>query len=198
MIRNTATCYATLALLAMSHAAIAADPGSVSKGKSTSLGLYLTAVEAHERMVSAGAKTLFIDVRSRAEVQFVGIPTDADANVPYQDFTDFSEFDEQHGSYRLDYNPGFVQDVARRLAAKGLSKSDVVIVLCRSGSRSAKAADTLAKAGFTNVYSVVDGFEGDTAKSGPDKGHRTVNGWKNAHLPWTYKLTKAQLARTDF
>ena len=62
--------------------------------------------------------------------------------------------------------------------------------MCRSGKRSAKAADMLADAGYTKVYSVVDGYEGDKAKDGPDKGKRTVNGWKNSGLPWTYSLDK--------
>ncbi|KKK55851.1 hypothetical protein LCGC14_3070400, partial [marine sediment metagenome] len=37
------------------------------------------------------------------------------------------------------------------------------------------------------AYTVVDGFEGNrnTDRSSPDFGKRTVNGWKNAGLPWT-------------
>ena len=65
--------------------------------------------------------------------------------------------------------------------------------MCRSGDRSAAAANQLAEAGFTAVYSVVDGFEGDVAKDGPTAGLRTVNGWKNKGLPWGYKLEKAKL-----
>ncbi|WP_295888318.1 hypothetical protein [uncultured Thiohalocapsa sp.] len=33
----------------------------------------------------------------------------------------------------------------------------------------------------------------DKAKAGPRKGERVVNGWKNAGLPWTYKLDKAAM-----
>jgi rhodanese-related sulfurtransferase len=51
----------------------------------------------------------------------------------------------------------------------------------------------LTVAGFKNVYSVVDGFEGDKAKDGPQKGERVVNGWKNKGQPWGYKLDKAKL-----
>jgi len=40
------------------------------------------------------------------------------------------------------------------------------------------------------VYTVVDGFEGDVAKEGPNAGKRVVNGWKNAGLPWSYRLEK--------
>jgi rhodanese-related sulfurtransferase len=61
--------------------------------------------------------------------------------------------------------------------------------MCRSGDRSARAVDALANAGFTNVYSQIDGFEGDLSKD----GRRDVNGWKNAGLAWTYKLDKGKL-----
>jgi rhodanese-related sulfurtransferase len=75
------------------------------------------------------------------------------------------------------------------LQARGLTKTDQVVLICRSGDRSAKAANLLADLGYTNVHTVVDGFEGDMS---PD-GRRTVNGWKNAGLPWTYKLDKSKM-----
>jgi rhodanese-related sulfurtransferase len=62
--------------------------------------------------------------------------------------------------------------------------------MCRSGDRSAGAANLMIKAGYKNVYSIADGFEGDIAKDGAHKGERAVNGWKNAGLPWTYKMNK--------
>jgi rhodanese-related sulfurtransferase len=68
-----------------------------------------------------------------------------------------------------------------------------VILICRSGDRSAKAQDRLQAAGFTRVYSIAEGFEGDTAKDGAQAGQRTVNGWKNGGLPWTYKLDKNRM-----
>jgi hypothetical protein len=43
------------------------------------------------------------------------------------------------------------------------------------------------------VYTVIDGFEGDVGKDGPQAGQRVVNGWKNDGLPWTYKLDKDKL-----
>ena len=35
---------------------------------------------------------------------------------------------------------------------------------------------------------MVDGFEGGQNKTGPSKGVRDVNGWRNSGLPWSYKL----------
>ena len=57
----------------------------------------------------------------------------------------------------------------------------------------AKAANLSAQLGYSQVYSVLDGFEGDLS---PD-GQRTVNGWKNAGLPWSYKLDKTRLHDTQ-
>ena len=72
-------------------------------------------------------------------------------------------------------------------------KDAPIILICRSGDRSSKAQDRLQMASFTRVYSITEGVEGDTAKDGPKAGQRTVNGWKNAGLPWTYKLDKAKM-----
>jgi hypothetical protein len=46
----------------------------------------------------------------------------------------------------------------------------------------------LSHFGFKKAYAVIDGFEGYKETEGASKGQRTVNGWKNAKLPWTYKL----------
>lgn len=63
--------------------------------------------------------------------------------------------------------------------------------MCRSGSRSAMAVNALAKMGFTNVYNITDGMEGDAVEDPGSVflGQRLVNGWKNSGCPWTYQLT---------
>jgi rhodanese-related sulfurtransferase len=104
-----------------------------------------------------------------------------------------AKWNEKKGMLALAPNPDFVAQVEARLAAKSLTKADPVILMCRSGSRSGKAANALAAAGFKAVYSVVDGFEGDKAKDGPNAGRRTVNGWKNKNKSWGYKLEKVKL-----
>ena len=80
-------------------------------------------------------------------------------------------------------------EVERRLAERGLVRTDAVVLICRSGDRSSRAANRLAEAGFTRVHSVVDGFEGDMSP----QGRRSVNGWKNAGLPWTYRLERSRM-----
>lgn len=56
----------------------------------------------------------------------------------------------------------------------------------------------MAKSGYTNVWSAIDGFKVIKQKrEGDNKGKRTVNGWKNANLPWTYNLDKNKAAFLD-
>ena len=174
-----------------SVAAHAVDPAKVPEKKRTTLNLYLTAADAYQ--VAQQEKVLFIDVRTRAEVSFVGMPTVADANIPYMEIDNFYGWDEKKANFKLEPNSGFVNAIEDRLASKGLDKNARIIVMCRSGDRSSGAANLLAKAGYKNVWSVIDGFEGDVAKDGPDAGKRAVNGWKNAKLPWTYSLAKDKM-----
>lgn len=170
------------------------DPATVPELKRSRLQLYLTAQEAHDIMRRESARTLFLDVRTRAEAMFVGMPVDADALVPYVEVPEImTDWDDKRSTYMLMPNSDFVGEAGRRLQAKRLGKTDRVIVMCRSGDRSAHAADLLANAGYTHVYSIVEGFEGDLAKDGPKAGQRVVNGWKNDGLPWTYKLDKAKM-----
>ena len=196
MSKRLLACICTLGLLLapLSTIAAAVDPAMVPEAKRTRLALYLSAREAWERMQQAPAKVLFLDVRTRAEAMYVGMPTAVDALVPYMEHQEImSDWDERRHMYLLLPNSDFVQEAVARLQAKGLTRSDPVILICRSGDRSARAADLLAGAGFTQVYSVVEGFEGDLAKSGPRVGQRVVNGWKNADLPWSYQLDKAKM-----
>lgn len=186
-----ATAVATVALAPLP--AFAIDAAHVPQGKQTRPGLYLDAKEAHALKQQLGDKALFLDIRTRGEVSYTGMASSVDAHVPLLEHPPNAPWDEKAGRFKLEFNNDFEAEVGRRLSAKGLGKQDPVILICRSGDRSAKAANLLAEQGFTRVYTVIDGFEGDVAKEGPDAGKRVVNGWKNAGLPWTYKLDKDKL-----
>ena len=186
---RTATVAGLLTALLFSGVSFA----DIAKKKQTPQGLYLTAVEAYDFVQKNSKDVLFLDVRTRAEVDFLGMPTVADANIPYMLADDWGQWDEKKSTFKLAPNSGFLPAVEKQLAKKGLTKESKIVVMCRSGSRSAKAAKLLGEAGYKNVYTVVDGFEGDKAKDGPHKGQRVVNGWKNANLPWGYKLDKEKM-----
>ena len=189
--KNLWTVVLVAACAVTANAALAFDAAKVPEVKRTQIALYLSSAEAYE--VASKEKVLFIDVRTRAEVNFLGMPTVADANVPYMEIDNMYSWDEKKGVFRLEPNSGFVTEVQDRLKQKGLDQNAKIIVMCRSGDRSAKAVDLLAKIGLKNVYSVIDGYEGDVAKNGDHKGQRVVNGWRNSNLPWTYSLAKDKM-----
>lgn len=118
---------------------------------------------------SGDAGALLVDVRTRAEWTYVGVPH-LDAAGRDVAFVEWSTFPEGR------VNPAFVEQVR----AAGHEAGRPVYLLCRSGARSAAAATALTAAGLGPAYNVLEGFEGPH----DDAGHRTVSGWKNAGLPW--------------
>jgi rhodanese-related sulfurtransferase len=188
-------------LLAVSSLIFAADwaPGSsdwdkLPEAKRSKLALYLTPQQAYDMKKKDPKGVALFDIRTRAEAMYVGWPGDADALVPYVEHAEImSDWDDKRASYKLEPNSDFVPELERRLKDMGLGKDATIILMCRSGDRSAKAQDRLQTAGYSRVYGIAEGFEGDTAKEGPKTGQRVVNGWKNANLPWTYKLDKAKM-----
>lgn len=157
---------------------LAAD--TLPKKKQTSAGLYVTAAEAAD-ILAKRDDVLLLDVRTPEETVLVGYATDTDANIPFAMFDPGHAFDEKKKTYKMMPNPAFAETANSFLAGRDPA---TVLVICRSGGRSAKAVNALIKAGVdVPLYSVVDGFEGDKN----DDGRREVNGWKNAGAPWTYK-----------
>jgi len=163
--------------------------------KQTAAGLYVTAAEAAGMLDDPGV--VLLDIRSRSEVAFVGLPIRVDVHIPYMDMPMFPEYDPERRTYALEINPDFPQ-VFRAWAEDGrLGPDSPIIVMCRSGTRSARAADLLAEMGYSHVYTMVDGFEGDRAAEGPEAGQRVVNGWRNAGLQWSYTIESGQAYPDD-
>jgi rhodanese-related sulfurtransferase len=165
--------------------------------KRTTRGLYLTAQDAFDMVNDDPAAVLFIDVRTRAELQFIGMPTLVDAHVPFLVETNPPAWDAAASSFKLAPNPDFVAAVGQRLTQKGLTRDGTVIVICQGGLRAARATNALTDAGYAKVYTVIDGFEGDPVAEGPRKGERLVNGWRNAGLPWTARLDRSRMYGLD-
>jgi rhodanese-related sulfurtransferase len=178
-------------LLAAPLAAFAVDPASLPDIKKTKLGLYIEAKEVPD-FIKQHPKVLFLDLRTPEELLFVGMPIGVDGNAPFG-IMNYNKWDDKKKAFVRFPNPDFLSNFEFWAMDKGIEKNDPVLLICRSGDRSALGADFLARHGYTNVWSVVDGFEGDMAKDGPNKGRRAVNGWKNIGLPWTYDLDKTRL-----
>ena len=159
----------------------------IPKGKQTSLGLYATAREAYEKWKAEPGKVIILDVRTPEEYLFVGYPTMA-WKIPVAAQT--YAWDAAKKQFPMQLLPDFVSRVSR--VAK---PDDTIMALCRSGGRSAIAANQLAQAGFKRVYNVIDGMEGDRVED-PESvfvGQRLRNGWKNSGCPWTYALTPERM-----
>ena len=119
-------------------------------------------------------KAQLIDVRTRAEWAFVGVPDLSGLGkqpvlIEWQTFPDGQ------------INPSFVDQLISDLVASGVGQDTNLYFICRSGGRSLAAARAMAEAGFRACHNVTEGFEGP-----PDQNrHRgTVEGWKAADLPW--------------
>jgi rhodanese-related sulfurtransferase len=145
------------------HPALAALDAARARAAAAALP-YAGGVRPQEAwaLVEAGLAQL-IDVRSAEERKFVG-------HVPGSTHVAWAT------GTSLTRNPRF----ARELEAK-LKKGEVALLLCRSGKRSALAAEAAAKAGFTAVFNVLEGFEGELDAQ-QQRGHG--DGWRFHGLPW--------------
>ena len=171
-----------------------AAPAPVDKDKLTTLGLYLTAQEAYEMKRKGKNKILFIDVRTQAELAFLGVADGVDANIPYMLVGDWDEWDEHKHNFKLYPNSNFLPYFNDYVSAHGYNKDSTIILICRSGNRSSRAANLLSQVKYTRVFSVVDGYEGDKSEqTGKDYAHRVINGWKNRGLPWSYELDEQKM-----
>ncbi len=157
-------------------------PAEIPKKKRTTLGLYVTAQEAYTMWQKYSNKNKILDVRTPQEYAFVGHAPMA-VNIPVEFMT--YKWNPQEKRYAMKVNRKFVREVKKKF-----KRADTILVMCRSGSRSAMAVNRLAKAGYKQVYNIIDGFEGDMIKNpqNPNFGKRMKNGWKNSGAPWTYKL----------
>ncbi|MEO1689185.1 MAG: rhodanese-like domain-containing protein [Pseudomonadota bacterium] len=124
----------------------------------------------------AGGRARLVDVRTRAEWTFVGLP-------------DLSELGADPVLLEWQVWPAMARAAdfeSALLAAFGESPPAEIHFLCRSGARSQAAASAVQAAADAaglqvRCCNVAEGFEGDL---GPDGKRGGVNGWKARGLPW--------------
>lgn len=155
----------------------------IPEGKRTAQGLYLTSLEAYEKWQAAPDEVMIVDVRTPEEHLFVGHPTMA-WKIPI--IAQSYQWDAENGKYPMQLLADFVARVS-----EVATTDSTIMVLCRSGGRSAMAANLLAQAGFNKVYNIIDGMEGDVnGDSESVAGNANPqSGWKNSGCPWTKALT---------
>lgn len=117
---------------------------------------------------------ILVDVRSRAEWAFIGLPDlrGLGKTVVPVEWVSFPT---------MAPNAHFLDQLVQ---AAGGQLPGHVLFICRSGARSMAAAQMVAGSGQEGVQrcsNVAEGFEGDL----DGEGHRgSVNGWKVHGLPW--------------
>jgi rhodanese-related sulfurtransferase len=119
-------------------------------------------------------KAVLIDVRTKAEWTFVGVPDLASVGrqvvtLEWQTFPDG----------RVD--PAFPTRLRGLLEEAGLGKDTELFFICRTGGRSRMAAEVMAAEGYSRCHNVSDGFEGPLDAN---RQRGKIAGWKAAELPW--------------
>lgn len=128
--------------------------------------------EQAQKMVQEDPRAVLVDIRSSMEFLFVGHPVGS-VHVAWIDEPDWT------------VNPHFVTDIRKLVLGGAICTLDdgcaPVILICRSGKRSLEAGTLLLNEGFTRVFHVGEGFEGEL-----DEHHQrsTVGGWRFRGLPW--------------
>jgi len=118
--------------------------------------------EAYEIVQTAPGSKL-VDVRSRAELDFVG-------RIPGAVEIEFMTYPG------MKINPNFMVAMEQQVDKEGL-----LMFICRNGARSHSAAQLATQAGYLDCYNVLAGFEGD---ANADKHRNVLNGWRVLGLPW--------------
>ncbi|RKG34886.1 rhodanese-like domain-containing protein [Acinetobacter guerrae] len=108
-------------------------------------------------------QAVLVDVRTNEERKFVGYVPES-VHVAWATGTSFNR------------NPRFIKELENKVA-----KDQNILLLCRSGKRSALAAEAAFKAGFEHIYNVLEGFEGDLDEQ---QQRNQNNGWRIHKLPW--------------
>ena len=131
-------------------------------------------VEETWKLLEANTKAQLVDVRTRPEWAFVGVPDVSSLGrrvimIEWQTFPDS----------RAD--PGFSERLKGLLTEAGVKNDADLFFICRTGGRSRMAAELMADAGYAHCHNVAEGFEGPLDS---DRHRGKLAGWKSAGLPW--------------
>jgi rhodanese-related sulfurtransferase len=124
--------------------------------------------------LEANPKAQLIDVRTRSEWAFVGVP-DVSALSRQTVLVEWQSFPSGQA------DPNFQALLAGLLDKAGIAKDSELFFICRSGARSRLAAEAMAAVGYGRCFNVEDGFEGPLDA---ERHRGQIAGWKSAGLPW--------------
>ena len=169
----------------------------------------ILSLEAYD-MLNTVPDTYLIDVRTRAEYQFVGHPPMAYL-FPYMFTTNtLAKADDEYMYQFSQKNKDFVEEIS-----KVFKKTDNLLIIGQDGTRSELAVKDLVDEGFKKIFHVIDGFEGPEFPSFEDNNrhkfyrqlakrnkiygfkHRRYYGWQWWGLPWTYEIDSKYIYPPD-
>lgn len=131
------------------------------------------------RILETDPGARLVDVRTRAEWSFVGLPDLGGIGKQVWPI-EWASFPGMAA------NPAFLAELQALAARDGGGMPSRLLFICRSGARSMAAANLVAGAfegedAPERCTNVAEGFEGDL----DGEGHRgRMNGWKARGLPW--------------
>lgn len=133
-------------------------------------------VKAVWACLETNPKAFLVDVRTRPEWSFVGLPDLAGLGrepvlVEWQTFPDSRA------------NAAFMEQLTAQLDRLGADRETELFFICRSGARSRLAAQAAGQAGYRKCHNVAEGFEGPLDPESHQRGR--LAGWKAAGLPWS-------------
>lgn len=121
-------------------------------------------------LLNSNSAALLVDVRTRPEWAFVGIP-------------DLSSIGKKAVLLSWQVYPSMETNAefGAQIKKAAPAADTPLLFICRSGVRSRAAAETMTAQGYSACYNVSEGFEGNH----DSHRHRgRVSGWKAAGLPW--------------
>ena len=107
--------------------------------------------------------SIILDVRTEDELKFIGRVDENQNNYTTVNI-------ESHSAPNMSTNEDFLSICNEYIK----DKDSQIFCICRSGKRSAFAANKLEQDGYNYVYNIRDGFEGNSNNLG----------WKLSNLPW--------------
>jgi rhodanese-related sulfurtransferase len=128
---------------------------------------------AWDGLAGSAAATL-VDVRTKAEWVYVGVPMLTSLGKS----TLLIEWDQFPTGQLV---PDFVGRLKAELDKRGVPPEAPLYFICRSGNRSRQAALLATEAGYRQAFNVEHGFEG---RLGSDRHRATPGSWKAEGLPW--------------
>jgi rhodanese-related sulfurtransferase len=126
-------------------------------------------VEATWQALESRAGSQLIDVRTRAEWTYVGMP-DLGSLSKRAILVEWQTFPDQT------VDPRFVERLAGELSALGVTLDDDLFFICRSGGRSLAAAKAMAATGYRACHNVAGGFEGPLNDGKASRHRRRLEG----------------------